>query len=265
MAEFEIIKNGRTLRKVSWSDDAMVIGRDVLTELCLPDELVSRRHARVFVEKGILMLEDLQTKNGTFVNGRREYKRALKNADRIEFGMFTVLVHVGPRERFVDTPLQGEALEDDDSDLIEGAFMVGDANDGPATKVVGPAQLARMRQEHDIKMNPHLVLALGAKTAFFPLKYQTTFIGSAESCQVRIIAMKREKAVTLEAKEDGTYEVKKLGLCVKLKVGKDKQKVKAAVLGDSHTFEVEGQEFTLRLPGMAKKAAAPRQDEHAEG
>jgi pSer/pThr/pTyr-binding forkhead associated (FHA) protein len=51
--------------------DGMVIGRDSKSaDLVMNDSSVSRRHARLFRKNGALMLEDLQSANGTVVNGR---------------------------------------------------------------------------------------------------------------------------------------------------------------------------------------------------
>jgi FHA domain-containing protein len=48
-----------------------VIGRDPGSEVWLEDESVSRRHARVTVSADIVRLEDLDSTNGTFLNGGR--------------------------------------------------------------------------------------------------------------------------------------------------------------------------------------------------
>jgi serine phosphatase RsbU (regulator of sigma subunit) len=50
------------------------------------DSRSSRNHARILVEHGEYVLEDLNSRHGTFVNGNRIQRRALKSSDRIEFG-----------------------------------------------------------------------------------------------------------------------------------------------------------------------------------
>lgn len=44
------------------------IGRDPAAGLALHDDQASRRHARVSVQSGSVVLEDLESSNGTFVN-----------------------------------------------------------------------------------------------------------------------------------------------------------------------------------------------------
>ena len=48
-----------------------LIGRDPSCGIVIPDRQVSRRHARVWMDAQGVWLEDLASKNGTHVNGRR--------------------------------------------------------------------------------------------------------------------------------------------------------------------------------------------------
>ena len=47
------------------------IGRDKEAALALPDSEVSRSHARFELRDGIVFVRDLESRNGTFLNGRR--------------------------------------------------------------------------------------------------------------------------------------------------------------------------------------------------
>jgi len=54
---------------------------------------VSRQHAQVVVAAGGAAVEDLGSKNGTFVNGRRvEHPTALSDGDEIRVGVAVLLV-----------------------------------------------------------------------------------------------------------------------------------------------------------------------------
>jgi len=63
-----------------------LIGRQPENHLILRDSRVSRSHARILVENGVYVLEDLGSRHGTFVNGRRVKRKELENTDRVEFG-----------------------------------------------------------------------------------------------------------------------------------------------------------------------------------
>jgi sigma-B regulation protein RsbU (phosphoserine phosphatase) len=62
------------------------IGRAAESSLLLRDSRASRTHARIVTEKGEYFVEDCGSLHGTFVNGKRVTRQALKNSDRIEFG-----------------------------------------------------------------------------------------------------------------------------------------------------------------------------------
>lgn len=49
----------------------LLLGRDPAADLVLDDEQVSRRHARLRLDDGKAVLEDLGSANGTFVNDRQ--------------------------------------------------------------------------------------------------------------------------------------------------------------------------------------------------
>jgi diguanylate cyclase (GGDEF)-like protein len=69
-----------------------VIGRSQHAAVRLFDDGVSRNHARIGVEDGELWVEDLDSRNGTFVNGVRIRARSrLRDGDKIQIGRTTVL------------------------------------------------------------------------------------------------------------------------------------------------------------------------------
>ena len=50
--------------------DEMTIGRDPVAEICLPDESISRRHAKLTKSGNAVLLTDLGSANGTYLNDR---------------------------------------------------------------------------------------------------------------------------------------------------------------------------------------------------
>jgi pSer/pThr/pTyr-binding forkhead associated (FHA) protein len=69
-----------------------VVGRRPEASLCIPSPTVSREHAEVTVVDGGLLLRDLGSTNGTFVNGRRVTGPvALSAGDMIGLGDTVVL------------------------------------------------------------------------------------------------------------------------------------------------------------------------------
>jgi pSer/pThr/pTyr-binding forkhead associated (FHA) protein len=70
----EIIEGPDAGRTVEVSSE-LIIGRDPAADLMLHDSQVSRRHARISLDAGGLIVEDLGSSNGTFLNGTEIYAR----------------------------------------------------------------------------------------------------------------------------------------------------------------------------------------------
>ncbi len=62
------------------------LGRDTACEVVIPDPAVSRRHARLRWQGAELLLEDLGSTGGTFCNGARIERSALRAGDVVRFG-----------------------------------------------------------------------------------------------------------------------------------------------------------------------------------
>jgi pSer/pThr/pTyr-binding forkhead associated (FHA) protein len=65
-----------------------LIGRNPTTDITLLDEGISREHALILRDEatGSFTIEDLQSTNGTKVNGKRVRSAALSDGDEIEIG-----------------------------------------------------------------------------------------------------------------------------------------------------------------------------------
>jgi len=74
-------------REETISTEEVIIGRDPVHPLSIDDVKVSRNHLRIFSENELLMLEDLGSTNGTFVNGKRiTNPTRLRNGDLVSLG-----------------------------------------------------------------------------------------------------------------------------------------------------------------------------------
>ena len=68
------------------------MGRDPDCAVSVEDMSVSRHHARIVISNGEATIEDLESKNGTFVNGRRITDvTAVEDGDQIRVGSVSVV------------------------------------------------------------------------------------------------------------------------------------------------------------------------------
>lgn len=80
-----LIANNSSLDGQQWVIiDTLLIGRDANCDVVIPDRQVSRQHARITKNGAVVMLEDLGSKNGTYLNGQvLTEPRQLTEADEI--------------------------------------------------------------------------------------------------------------------------------------------------------------------------------------
>ncbi len=69
-----------------------ILGRDPRSDFMIQAAFVSRRHCRLLVSDGELVVENLGSRNGTFINDQPVARGALKAGDRLRAGRieFTV-------------------------------------------------------------------------------------------------------------------------------------------------------------------------------
>ncbi len=86
-AQLTIIAGPNAGRSHSLNRGETVLGRGREAHVFVDDAGASRAHARIVVtEDGRYVIEDLKSRNGTFVGGRRVERAELKSGDRIAIG-----------------------------------------------------------------------------------------------------------------------------------------------------------------------------------
>jgi hypothetical protein len=88
-ARLVVVQGGTGLRVGDWYEigSGLTIGRAAASEIRIDDGYASGRHARVFGSDGDVYLEDLESTNGTYVNGSRVAVRTrLRPHDMVRIG-----------------------------------------------------------------------------------------------------------------------------------------------------------------------------------
>jgi DNA-binding winged helix-turn-helix (wHTH) protein len=82
-------------REVDLHPGENLLGRDEDALVWIDDALVSRRHARIVVDENGAVLEDLGSKNGTFLRDKRiEASRKLADGDQLTVGPASMIFRV---------------------------------------------------------------------------------------------------------------------------------------------------------------------------
>lgn len=84
----EVVRGAQRTERTEFTlRDELHIGRDPACDIAFDDETLSLRNSRVFLDQGAVYLEDLQSQNGTRVNGTPVYAPVrLRSGDEISVG-----------------------------------------------------------------------------------------------------------------------------------------------------------------------------------
>jgi phosphoserine phosphatase RsbU/P len=86
-ARLVVIDPNGSRRDVAINAFPFRIGRQAGNELTLRDSRVSRQQAQITSVNGTMVLEDMGSSHGTFVNGEKILRHELKASDQIDFGV----------------------------------------------------------------------------------------------------------------------------------------------------------------------------------
>jgi pSer/pThr/pTyr-binding forkhead associated (FHA) protein len=82
--------DGVVIKEVQLTKDRTTLGRRPYNDIVIDNLAVSGEHAVIEMSAGVVNLEDLNSTNGTYVNGRTIKKQLLKNDDSIEIGKYQI-------------------------------------------------------------------------------------------------------------------------------------------------------------------------------
>ncbi|MBN1516749.1 FHA domain-containing protein [Candidatus Sumerlaeota bacterium] len=106
MADGRLIVEGRS----NWAytvwltgQESFILGRGTMADIKIEDSGASKQHARITLEEGRYVLTDLNSSNGTFVNGERIKQQVLRNEDDIRIGKSLLSFIDGSVSRQIDS------------------------------------------------------------------------------------------------------------------------------------------------------------------
>lgn len=91
-----ISHNGHVVHDVKLTATRTLVGRSELSDVILENQYVSKQHAILVQSEGTLILADLKSRNGTYVNSRPIGNQVLRNNDIISLGDFRIKVILPP-------------------------------------------------------------------------------------------------------------------------------------------------------------------------
>ncbi|MEK7833149.1 MAG: FHA domain-containing protein, partial [Acidobacteriota bacterium] len=103
------------------TEEEVVFGRESSSRISLADLSTSRRHCRIRREADAFVLTDLESFNGTVVNGLPVKERRLEHGDRITVGSSHFLFLLHDKEPAADS---GKVQMDEGRDLTQDTVRI---------------------------------------------------------------------------------------------------------------------------------------------
>ena len=166
MPRLVVLNQVEGFRVFDLEKDTVVIGRGDDADLVLPNISISRHHAQIVCDGDSVTLTDLQSSNGTIVNGEPIQTTLLKSGDEILLGKFNlVFMGDGPEDRFY----KGRYLEY----MVKYDARLKTSDD--STFAMSPAQLRQMQEDAHKMRNGRMVLLTNSNRFWHPEDQTLTF------------------------------------------------------------------------------------------
>jgi type II secretory pathway predicted ATPase ExeA len=111
---FIVTHSGKVVQDLQLVATRVLIGRSALSDILVDDQFVNKQHALLIWNGESVVLIDLNSSNGTFVNSRRIKSRVLHHNDVISLGDHRIKL---------DFPRAGSRTDFDDAELADTAKM----------------------------------------------------------------------------------------------------------------------------------------------
>jgi pSer/pThr/pTyr-binding forkhead associated (FHA) protein len=130
--------DGVVIKEVQLTKDRTTLGRRPYNDIVIDNLAVSGEHAVMQMSGADVFLEDLNSTNGTYVNGKAIKKQQLQNGDTVEIGKYKIkFVHDGASDNFEKTMVINSGA------MVAPNEPVAPATGNAAIKVMSGAAVGR--------------------------------------------------------------------------------------------------------------------------
>ncbi len=203
MAKLILKFEDRILREIPVGQSPVTIGRLPHNTVAIDNPAVSGQHARLVVEGGQYILEDLNSRNGTFVNNKPINRHLLHEGDVVAIGKHALVFHlVGKGEAAEAAPAPVSAPAAAVQDLGGTVYLDTKAQKELLAKTAAEAKAAAPATGP--KRGVLTVLTGRTDKRDYTLEAQTTLIGKSSTAQIRLRGwFKPEVAAAITRKGTG--------------------------------------------------------------
>jgi pSer/pThr/pTyr-binding forkhead associated (FHA) protein len=200
MAKLSLMFENKLVKEVPIGTRPVGIGRSPDNDLPVDNLAVSNHHARVFFEAGRLVVEDLDSLNGTFVNDLRVERATLHDGDSIWIGKHHIKVDASG-----DAPIAVDSARRKPAPQINET-MVLDTKQRREMLQQAAAMGERSPFSGRLKMPTLLVLSGNSDQKEYVTTSKLAVIGKSKMATVKLKGwFKPEVAAQINRRDDGYY------------------------------------------------------------
>jgi pSer/pThr/pTyr-binding forkhead associated (FHA) protein len=230
------------LREIPFSGQPLTIGRTPDNDIQIDNLAVSTHHAKIEFGADQLMIEDLNSLNGTFVNHQRVQKSALRHGDTVTIGKHEILVRLSG-DSAETLLLPSDAPKKFLVPKVEETMVLDTKRQ---REMIQQAALPRESASVPIPARARLgrLVVLGGRTdqSEYHLSSKLTVIGKSKMASVRLKGwFKPKAAATINKREDGYY----ISQADRIPKVNGQPVTKLTRLNEGDTIEVAGVKFNF--------------------
>jgi pSer/pThr/pTyr-binding forkhead associated (FHA) protein len=181
---------GRTLERYEFDKSPVRMGRNDDCDVPIDNLGISRYHTEIIEQEGFYLLRDLQSNNGTFVNGRRVKTHALNDGDEISIGKYSLLFTGAILK--VNATSAPTAREDD----LSGMTMQMDQK-----------SLARVQREKASRVRGYLCVEREGRKENIFLDKSVFVIGKDKTADIQITGWRAPRILALVIRDESGFRL----------------------------------------------------------
>ena len=201
MPKLSLMFDNKIMKEVPVGSRPVTIGRSPDNDLPVDNLAVSNYHAKIYFEAGRMVIEDLDSLNGTFVNDLRVERATLHDGDNIHIGKQKIKVDTSG-----DAPVPWDSRRKTAAPRIDET-MVLDTKER-RQMLQQAAAMGESMQFASARMKVRTLVSLNGRTdqKEYVLTNKLTVIGKSAMATVRLKGwFKPQMAAQINQRDDGYY------------------------------------------------------------
>jgi len=212
--------------------ESLIIGRAEDCDVMIDNLAVSRHHVVIERDNGVYTVNDLDSNNGTFLNGQRiNGLTTLSFGDEIGIGKHVLVFDThSKQDQFAGSSALGGAIPDMDAP-------------GRGTMFVEPEQMEKIQEKVVVTRKAHLQVANGWGGKLIPIEKADVILGKSEHCDIVTPGLFVSRRHAILSRLDNGFQLTNLAMLLPARV--NGIAIDSALLVDGDEIKIGRNRYTF--------------------